>query len=196
MRIWIGVFLSILLSACTMAPRVANHPYSYQTKLESVDQWHKLAWYVVESQVIPSIPANLDPDLARVYVDDSDRTEFGKAFHDYLLTELVRHGVNTSNTPENSHIVKWGTQLVRNDKTAWFPGIFLGLYEVVSHAAAGASGFLPPSELELIVTTQVNRDYMVLTRETHNFYLNDSDRWNFWNPGKQCNNRNLAYRKG
>lgn len=187
MRIWIGICLSVMLSACTMAPRVANHDYSYQTRLESVDQWQKLAQTVVETQLIPSIPTGVDPDLCRVYVDESDKTEFGKAFRGYLLTELVRHGILDSKSHENSHVVKWGTQLVHNDKTTWMPGVLLGVAEAVGFLVAGSSVILPPNSTELIITTQVNRDYMVLTRETHNYYLDKSSKWNFWDP---TNNRN------
>ena len=176
----ICISLTILFSSCTMAPRLTNHTYSTQQKMESVAHWEWLAKYVVEFQVLPSLPSN--PEFSRVYVDNSDTTDFGKAFYAYLVTELMNHGVVESRTPENAITVKWGTQLVRNTKEAWWPGIFAGTVETVGFIVAGASAMCPPNDYELIVTTQVNIDYMMLSRMSHNFYINDSAKWSFYVP--------------
>jgi hypothetical protein len=169
---------TFLVSSCTMAPKVANHNYSTQEKMESVAHWQALAKEVVEMQVLPSLPVN--PELSQVYVDNSDTTEFGKAFYNYLVTELMNHGVMISQTPDEANIVKWGTQLVWNSKEPWPSGVFVGAVEAVGFFLAGSSVGCPPDTIELIVTTQVNRDYMMLSRMTHNYYINESSRWNFW----------------
>jgi hypothetical protein len=174
------ISLTLLFSSCTMAPRVANHTFTTQQKMESVAHWEWLARYVVEFQVIPSLPS--DPELSRVYVDNSDTTDFGKAFYNYLVTELVNHGVVESRTPENAITVKWGTQLVRNLKDPWWPGVFAGSVETVAFLVAGSSASCPPNDYELIVTTQVNMDYMMLSRMSHNFYIDNSSKWNFYEP--------------
>jgi hypothetical protein len=163
-----------------MAPRVANHEYSTQVKIASVAHWEALAKKVVETQVMPSLP--LDPDLNSVYIDNSDQTEFGKAFYTYLATELINHGIMESSTAQDANIIKWGTQLVWNKKDPWQPGIVMGAVEFVGFILAGSSMMFPPDTIELIITTQVNRDYMMLSRMTNNYYINESSKWNFRAP--------------
>lgn len=171
---------TILFSSCAMAPRIANHEYSTQVRVSSVAHWEALARKVVEIQVLPSLPVN--PDLGRVYIDDSDQTEFGKAFYNYLVTELINHGVMESRTPEDANIVQWGTQLVWNSKEPWQPGVVMGAVEFLGFILAGSSMMFPPDTIELIITTQVNRDYMMLSRMTNNYYISESSKWNFWAP--------------
>ena len=191
MRIATIICLSftVLFSSCSMAPRVSNHTYSTQQKMESVAHWEWLARYVVEYQVIPSLPS--EPNPSRVYVDNYDSTEFGKAFYNYLVTELVNNGIVASKTPQNAIIVKWGTQLVQNSKEPWWPGVFVGTGEAIAFIVAGSSAAYPPGDYELIVTTQVDMDHMMLSRISHNFYINDSDKWNFYKPN---NGERLARR--
>ncbi len=110
--------------------------------------------------------------MNRVYIDHSDTSEFGKAFYGYLITELMNHGVVLSETPEEANIVKWGTQLIWNAKEPGTPGVVIGLMEFVGAVLIGSPPLYPPDTVELIVTTQVNRDYMVLSRMAHNYYIN------------------------
>lgn len=184
MRLFTCICLSVLLSACTMAPRIANQPYNVQDKLVSVSQWQTLAKEVVEFQVMPSLPVN--PEYARVYVDESDYTDFGKAFHNYLLTELISHGVVESDIPDNANVVKWDTQLVWNDKGPWMPGVFMGTMEFIGYFVAGSSSMVPPDTVEVIITTQVNRENFILSRNVHNYYLSEKDKWNFYAPSKNA----------
>jgi hypothetical protein len=163
-----------------MAPRVGSHSYSVQTKMESVEHWQLLARRVVEEQVLPSLPVN--PDLSRVYVDNSDPTDFGKAFYTYLVTELRNHNVRLSETPEDANVVKWGNQLVWNPKECWWPGFIMATAEGFAYFFGGSSLLARPENVEAIITTQFSREDMVISRSTHNYYLNEESKWNFWVP--------------
>ena len=171
---------TLLFSACTTAPKPANYPYSSEEKMKSVHHWEVLAKKVVETQVLPS----LSTDASRsVYVDNSDPTDFGKAFHTYLVTELFNRGVTLSKTPQDANVLKWGTQLVWNDKGCnWMPGVIGGAVELTAFLLAGSSVMTLPSDVELIITTQVDRGDDTLSRKTYNYYINVSDKWNFRVP--------------
>jgi len=177
--------LTLIFSSCTMAPRVANHNYSVQEKMESVAHWQALANEVVETQVLPSLPIN--PDLAKVYIDKSDTTEFGKAFYQYLSTALINYGVMETQSREDANSLMWGTQLVKSSKDPWAPGIIAGILEGAAFLIVGSSVILPPNDIELIITTQISRENMVLTKVIHNYYIDNSSKWNFY-QGKSGTN--------
>lgn len=177
--------IAMFLSSCTMAPRVANQPYSSQEKLVSVTQWESLAKQVVDLQIIPSIPTEQKTKF--VYIENEDTTEFAKAFHAYLITELVKKGLQPSQYPDNALIFKWGAQLVWNNKVASSPGIIIGAIESIGSVIGGSALFYPPDTIEVIITTQVNKGPTILSRMSNNYYMDDSSKWNFFipNPPKQ-----------
>ncbi|MFO7740548.1 MAG: hypothetical protein R6V46_18875 [Desulfatiglandaceae bacterium] len=182
MRTIIALCIAVLLSSCATAPRTDNYPYGTQKRMLSVVHWDRLAREVARNQVIPSL--SHEQAFHSIYVDKSDQTEFGKAFYTYLVTQLANHNVILSETPHGANVVKWSTQLVWNEKGCWFPGIALATYEVFGHFLAGHSLCVPPSDLELIFTAQVEKGSEILSRKTRNYYINPSDKWNFWAGNK------------
>jgi hypothetical protein len=191
MRIAALIGFSVLLAACAGAPRPAGYPYSYQNKMQSAYHWEVLAKELVETQVIHRSSSGapwINP--GPIYVDDSDRSEFGKVFHTYLVTELINHGIYPlPRKDQNVIVVKWGTQLVCNSKPYCdFPGVIAGAVEIAFGVLVGTSLLPPPPNTELVTTIQVDRDGIILSRQTRNYYLNGDDVWNFWNPPESSGN--------
>jgi hypothetical protein len=179
--------LALLLSACAGSPKPATYPLNFQQKMQSVHHWEVLAQKVVELQVAPTCPPCVPAAPRPIYVDDSDRTDFGKAFHNYLLTALVNRGIQPATHPEGASVIKWGTQLVCLSKPGYdFPGVLVGTAEVVGATLFGTTIPKQKTYIEVIVTTQVEKDNFILSRHTHNFYINDDAKWAFWQPNKMA----------
>jgi hypothetical protein len=178
MRRIILVCIALLFSSCTTAPRVDNYPYSAQEKMQSVLHWETLAKQVVGTEIIPAL-GGTNQTLSPVYVDQSDQTQFGKAFYNYIITELVNHRVVLSPTPQGATVVKWGTQLVWHNQPWWPPGIILGTGEFLAWFFGGSSWISPPTGLELIVITQVEHGNIILSRQSRNYYISEPDKMNF-----------------
>jgi hypothetical protein len=171
--------ITILLSSCTMAPRVANHPYSVQPRIVSVAQWQDIAKTVVDIQIIPAIQGS---EINSVYFETPDCNEFATAFNTYMITDVVSKGLQVAQTPENAITIKWGAQIVNNDKDPWYPGIIMGTIEVVGFFLVGSPVILPPNTIELILTTQVNMNQTIFSRMTNNYYLPVSSKSHFYIP--------------
>ena len=158
--------------------------------MQAVSHWELLANEVVKTQVLPNASIR-DPSTGvliaqPVYVDDSDRTEFGIAFHNYIDTSLINHGIQPVENPLGATVVKWGTQLVSHSKSGSdFPGIVGATLEAVSFALVGAPKPLARSNLEVIVITQVQREQTILSRQSRNYYVNSRNKMNFWQPPKK-----------
>lgn len=168
-----------MISSCTMAPRVANHPYSAQPKIESVAQWQDIAKSVVDLQIIPAIQ---NSPIRQVYIETPDCNDFARAFNAYVITDVVSNGYQVAKSPDNAVTFKWGAQIVGSDKTPWFPGVIMGTMEVIGFYLVGSPVMLPPNTVELILTTQVNFDQSIFSRMSNNYYLPDSAKWNFYIP--------------
>lgn len=171
-----------LLSSCTMAPRVANHPYYVQPKIESVAQWQDIAKTVVDLQIIPAIQ---NSPIRQVYIETPDCNDFARAFNDYVITDVVSNGYQIAQSPENALTFKWGAQIIGNDKTPWFPGVIMGTLEVIGFTLVGSPVMLPPNTVEMILTTQVNFDQSIFSRMSNNYYMPDSAKWNFHIPAEK-----------
>jgi hypothetical protein len=167
----------------------SGYPYTLQYNMQSVHHWQLLARQVIETQVAPPTEtrnfANAPPTPKSAYIDNSDRTDFGKAFYGYLTTELVQKGITPVSDPSADAVIKWGTQLVWNNKNDSFPGIILGAFELVRGTLFGISTAKPNTTIEVILTTQVEKMGRI-SRDSHNFYINEGDEWNFCEPGVKC----------
>jgi hypothetical protein len=179
--------LAFLLSACAGSPRPATYPLNYQQKMQSVRHWEVLAQKVVELQISPKCPPCYPAAPRPIYVDDSDQTEFGQVFRSYLITALVNRGIQPARDPEGATVLKWGTRLVCLSKPGYdFPGVVVGAAEIVGATLIGTTIPRQKTDIEVIVTTQVEKDGFILSRHTHNFYINDDAKWAFWQPNKMA----------
>lgn len=177
--VMISTMLALLfaLVGCSSAPRPMGYPYSAEQNMQAVHHWELLAQEVVRTQVLPITPKNQP-----VYVDNSDRTEFGKAFHNYIFTDLIAHDIQPVSSRHGATTIKWGTQLVWNEKRGpIFPGVVLGALEFVGFVVAGGPASAG-SRLEVILTAQVENENQILSRRTHNFYINEYNKLNFRQP--------------
>ena len=180
------LILLLSLVACSSTPVVSRYPVTLERNMQAVHHWEVLAQQVVATQVSPIAttynPAYGSSTSNPIYVDNSDQTEFGKGFYSYIMTGLLEHGIQPASGPDGAAVVKWGTQLVWHDKKGSnFPGVFAGAVGVISTVLFGPPT-TPNSKIEVIVTTQVEREKMILSRQSHNFYINEENKLNFREP--------------
>lgn len=121
----IGLFLLLLslLTGCSSIPKPTTYKFTTQQHMQAAHHWEGLAQKVVNDteQVFKSSPFPPDP----IYVENSDKSTFGKAFHTYLVNELIKRGFRVSNSEQNALKIDWGAQIVihqaHRNKPIW-PG--------------------------------------------------------------------------
>ena len=114
-------FLSCLLlcvTACGYAPQPVPRPLTGQHTLETAAHWRQLAAQIVRE-------LHLTPQ-SRVYVADSDRSPFGRAFTDFLRNEAARTGAGISTVRDGALAIGWNTQIIHyrepRQTIALYPG--------------------------------------------------------------------------
>lgn len=192
---------TVFLVGCATSPIPVseNFPLTVQPKVRSAGHWNLLAKDVVaqtldtlnkgggsSSELYVALPANASP--------------FDKAFHEFLITELVRSGRTVDKAPGNALQVSYQTQVVyhKSPRPNFVPGKFTmitaGLYamyglrfEHLDTKLAGGLGLAAvadtiasidsggPTHTELILTTTVSDGGRYLTRKTDIYYIEEMD---------------------
>lgn len=179
------------------APMAENFEPSYQKQLNASAHWGAIASDMAD-QLSAALNKNNIIDKP-VYINlYSEKTEFSKAFHDFLTTSLVKKGVLVSKNKIGSTIYNYKVQPIKynSNRTTTFPSkiqwttLAAGLI-VIREAvdliddkdgnilAAGVLADIwsekSAPKLELIISTSVlSRDIYVL-RTTDVYYANSED---------------------
>jgi hypothetical protein len=209
MRVYIfAIFGLILVCSCSRIPEPSGFEYSSQSKLQAAHHWDVLALDIANQINNELLKDNL-LDTA-VYVrktcgeDDApckpnETSQFDEAFHDLLVTELVRFGIPTSVQPQLGTItVNYKVQTVYHQANRFrtlAPGTITGLTaavevlrnapsEIVAIATAGAidlgnSAYVRNGHYEVIITTSMVSMRQYLFRSSNIYYINDEDFWHY-----------------
>ena len=201
MRIATGLAV-VLLSGCVMQsqiPTPENEPLSYQMVMRASHHWDLMAADVAD-QVTASISLTGYKDRPLYVSAPGQHSEFGRAFHNLLVSQLVTNGTNVTTDP-GALAVSFDAQVVAHNsaRIAYRPGTLTalgaGLLVLRGIALHGSSGvkdaaFLallaagdvatavhagPPPRTEVIVTTSVKDGPRFVTRKTDIYYIQEAD---------------------
>ena len=121
---------SLCLFSCSQAPQLAGNPYSFQKKLEATHHWEILAKdfskqlaaylgnnqtkfggnYVSESNMTADNTASTQ---LPIYIQTNDRSVFGKAFRQSLITELTDLGYQIAYNKDDALTLRWSVQKIK-----------------------------------------------------------------------------------
>lgn len=190
--------LLALIGCASEAPIAQTHPISQQRKVKSAHHWD-----VIASDVAAEAKAALAKEALEsraVYVTPpSASSAFNSGFHGFLITQLVRQGVNVSEKPGNALEIRFETQVVRHasPRNADIQGSWTGLIAGILVArnvrtwsaferGIGALGVAAAADLtagystsatqtELLVTTSLTADGRYRLRKSDVYYIEDED---------------------
>jgi hypothetical protein len=142
-----------------------------------------------------------------LYIQTIDRSEFGKAFRGYLVTELTKLGYTIAYGPEEAVILRWAVNKIHHRadrKSNMTPGTFTALsaigagvyklWESNSAFVAGigtgialdalkhASPLMRDQRLghsELMISFSISNKGILLARESGTYYVQDKDTWHY-----------------
>jgi hypothetical protein len=181
-----------LVAGCAQVPRPATFPYSFQEQLQSASHWQLIAKSTIQDLCTTLVGAPGKPP-SPIYVQSSDKSPFGRAFQAYLITELIKSGFSISSSPDNSISVNWSVQLIRRNaerRKPDLPGLPAGVLgaavTVLSGPGWNTTGRKVP-HTELILTTTVTRTQGILAANSKTYYINDQDRYKYWESGIDIN---------
>jgi len=212
MRIATGLAVA-LLSGCAMQSQVPipeNEPLSYQKVIRASHHWDLMAADVAD-QVKASLAMSGYKDNRPLYVSaptERESSEFGRAFHNLLVSQLVTQGTIVATTASGALGVSFDAQVVAHnrERIAYRPGTltalggglpvlrgiarhgspgvkeaaFLGVMAGADAATAVHAG--PPPRTEVIVTTSVTDGPRFVTRKTDIYYIEEADATLFLPP--------------
>ncbi len=184
-RVITVLLMAAFLGACAEVPRSSTFQYDFQPHIQSASHHH-----IIARDMVLDIKASLFPEptivYPRIYVQDRDKSPFGRSFRTFLIDELHRNGFIVGLSEAEPMHLSWSTQFV--DRSAerlkpCLPGVpFMVL------AGVGTLLFGPgwtttdctAPHTELILTSLVTRDGTTLMRKSNTYYINDQDRNNYW----------------
>jgi hypothetical protein len=180
------------------APIAENYPHSTQKHVQAAKHWQIIADDTASEvqHLLNEKKINTKP----IYVNlQSEKTEFSKAFNDFLITSLVNKGVSVNKDHANSLVVNYKIQPIVFDsyrstllpnKAKWtslVAGVLVlrGATKLIDQenvttplAIAGSvdavSADGAPS-LELVITTSILKSNVYLARYSNVYYANNSD---------------------
>jgi len=209
MRVYIFALLGLLLiSSCSRIPEPSGFDYSSQSKLQAAHHWDVLALDIanqINNELLKDNLLDTSVYVKKTCGEDfasckpNETTEFDEAFHDLLVTELVRFGIPTSVKPQLGTItVNYKVQTVyhqANRLRTFAPGTLTGLTAAVSVlrnapsaivaiATAGTidlanSAYVRNGHYEVIITTSMVSIKQYLFRSSNIYYINDEDFWQY-----------------
>jgi hypothetical protein len=180
MRIQYGLLLLALLAGCTSVPKPSPYPYSSQQKMQAAHHWNELASEVAE-EVAARLKGGSGASVEWVYVPSDDTSPFGEAFHDLLITELMKRGIPASSNPNSPLMIEWKVQRVAHNANrsnpsfpfGWLTG---GITALVASPFVDVGPVFGPGPLphsEIIITTELkdkNKPEEPLLRNSDIYY--------------------------
>jgi hypothetical protein len=213
--------LVIFLAGCSTAqvPYTQNHPTTYQKVARATSHWDILA-----DDVATQTLAKIGTQKTIYIAEPREDTEFNRAFHNFLITQMVNKGIPVSDTKLSSIEVHYDTQIVthNSERRAYKPGTltllaaglmvaynvphwtngtdkgvaFLGAAAGVDAAVSMDAG--SPTKTELVVTTSAIEEGRYLMRKTDIYYIETKDLPLFMHveqPGTQLKNFSVVGEK-
>ncbi len=192
---------AVLVVGCATSPIPVseNFPLTVQPKVRSAGHWNLLAKDVVTQTLGSLNKANTATNDLYVALPPN-ASPFDKAFHEFLITELVKSGQVVHQSPGGALQVSYQTQVVyhKGPRPHFIPGKFTmitaGLYAIYGlrfeHLDAKLAGGLGlaavadtvasidsggPTHTELILTTTVTDGGRYLARKTDVYYIEEID---------------------
>ena len=185
------------LAGCAMSPIpiAENFQLTTQKKVRSAGHWNLLSHDVVEQTVASLEKSGAAPQSTINVPMPTNASDFDRAFHEFLITELVQRGWHVI-TPGNHAMLtlNYQTQIVTHysERPHFVPGMFTsitaGLYVLHNASPAGAAlglaGALDygssvssggPTHTELVLTTTVTGAGRYISRKTDVYYVEESD---------------------
>ena len=190
------------LTGCAVSPLplAENFPLTTQKKVRSAGHWNQLSHDVVAQTLASLENAGATPQTTLYVALPDNASHFDRAFHAFLVTELVQKGRRVS--PYNNAVltINYQTQIVKHNsqRPDFIPGRFttltaglyvlhglnqlsndalaggiLGVAGVADYAASVSTG--GPTATELILTTTVTGGDRYLSRKTDVYYVEESD---------------------
>ena len=217
---------SLFFFSCSQAPYSLNHEFLYQKNLQAGQHWQILAkdfaeqtGVVFEQELFnfadtPGFGHVTEEDIGApessgslgtpyIYIQTNDRSAFGKAFRNQLVTEFTKLGYNVSNDPEDAITVRWSVNKIHHNADRKAPSVPIaksaigvlgyGVYKMIDTGPAlgaiitggvfldvvenfGPSAFgKNASHDEIILTLSVSKDGFLLARQSGTYYINEAD---------------------
>lgn len=166
-----------------------------QKKVRSAGHWSLLSRDVI-AQTLTSLEKAGATQQSTIHVPmPANASDFDKAFHEFLITELVQKGWQVLTATNNASLtLSYQTQIVKHnsERPNFVPGFFTaitaGLYVLHNASPAGAALGLAggldvassvyaggPTHTELILTTTVTGAGRYMSRKTDIYYVEESD---------------------
>ena len=140
--------------AATPAPLVEHFPITSQKKVRSAGHWNLLTHDVVDQTVASLQRAGATPQTTLYVSPANSASEFERALHDFLVTELVQRGWRVLPTNNAMMTLNYHSQVVKHQSERPFNG---------------------PTHVELILTTTVSNPGGYISRKTDVYYVEESD---------------------
>lgn len=180
------------------APIAENYPHSLQKHLQASKHWQIVA-EDTSNQIYQFIEEKKLTNQTFFIQPNSERTEFTRAFNDFIITSLVKKQVKVSKEKSNNNVVEYKVQPVKfnsyrstlvPEKLKWtslVAGVLVlrGVGDLIDQedittplAIAGATDAITANgapSLELIITTSIAKNNIFLLRNTDIYYANATD---------------------
>ncbi|MEJ5364647.1 MAG: hypothetical protein WHS86_06090 [Desulfosoma sp.] len=178
----LAVVVAAVLAGCAPVPRPAGHELSYQRKMQSARHWEQLAREVAV-EVQKTLPVQGVSGIQQITVSADDRSDFGIAFRQFLMTRLRDAGYWVTDDAANPTVLRWRTQKVVHEGDR--PCAMNLPYLVGSLLTLGMDygGSLPRSEI--ILTVELKRSSAVLWNRSAVFYVNCEDMNHYGSQGPE-----------
>ncbi|MEC5214012.1 hypothetical protein RCH06_002567 [Polaromonas sp. CG_9.5] len=186
-----------LLAGCAMSPipTAENFQLTTQKKVRSAGHWSLLSRDVIEQMLASLERSGATRENAIHVAMPAGPSDFDRAFHEFLITELVQRNWQVLTSANSSALtLSYQTQIVRHNsqRPHFVPGLFTaitaGLYVLHNASPAGAAlavaGGLDvgasvssggPTHTELVLTTTVTGAGRYVSRKTDVYYVEESD---------------------
>ena len=186
-----------LLAGCAMSPipTSENFQLTTQKKVRSAGHWSLLSHDVIEQMLVSLERSGATRETGIHVPMPASPSDFDRAFHEFLITELVQRNWQVLTSTNNSALtLSYQTQIVKHNsqRPHFIPGLFTaitaGLYVLHNASPAGAAlavaGGLDvgasvssggPTHTELVLTTTVTGVGRYLSRKTDVYYVEESD---------------------
>jgi hypothetical protein len=223
-KIFCAGLLSLFFFGCSQAPYAVNHQFLHQKNVQAAQHWQILAkdfarqtgsalqqeaFNVVST---PGFGHVTEGDLSDktgslgspyIFIQTNDRSSFGKAFRNELITEFTNLGYRISYDSKDAINVRWGVNKIHHNTERRASSVPLakpaiaalgyGVYKVIDTwctlgAVVTGAAFLDVLEHahpsifgqsvshdEIILTVSVSKDGFLLARQSGTYYISEAD---------------------
>ena len=200
----------VALTGCTNQPWAERFPESEQLKISAAQQWGMIAEDAAEQTRLALLKADYLKDGTPLYVSEQTNAHFDRGFRNYLITSLVKSGLNVVTQKDGAVEVQYESQVVRHGASfdpralGYKPGALTagvasfwilrdastaGLAAGTLAAAAGLDVYnaRKPTNVELLLTTSIVQGNRYLMRNTDAYYIEKADAYLF----EPCRSKSL-----